>query len=103
MHTPRPFADYLYFNDEAHRRSRDFALTSQEVLTGVITGRAAGSGLKSFARYYGWPGAVYVPVLGAVGEQLPRCPVQRHQPPEVRVFRALTIALAQELGPLVNR
>ncbi|WEV23904.1 LysR family transcriptional regulator [Streptomyces sp. 71268] len=102
-HTPRPFADYLYFNDEAQRRSRDFALTPQEVLTGVITGRAAGSGLKSFARYYGWPGAVYVPVLDAPWENSCLAVRSNDTNPEVRVFRALTIALAQELGPLVNR
>ncbi|MER0241277.1 LysR family transcriptional regulator [Streptomyces sp. HSW2009] len=102
-HTPRHFADYLYFNDEAQRRSRDYALTPQEVLTGVVTGRAAGSGLKSFARYYGWPGAVFVPVLDAPWENSCLAIRADEVNPEVRIFRALTIALAQELGPFVAR
>ncbi|MFE0876983.1 hypothetical protein ACFW4X_19310 [Streptomyces smyrnaeus] len=43
-HTPRPFTEYLYFGDESPCRSTEFALTPQEVLTGVVAGRAAGSG-----------------------------------------------------------
>ncbi|WP_371801344.1 LysR substrate-binding domain-containing protein [Streptomyces sp. NBC_01732] len=79
-HTPHVFAEHLYFGREAHRRSTDFAVTPQEVLTHVVTGRAAGSGLKSFARYYAWPGAVFVPVLRRpVGQHPPRHPHRRHQ------------------------
>lgn len=51
-HTPRSFVDYLYFGNDAPRRGTECARTPQEVLTGVIAGHSAGSGLKSFARYY---------------------------------------------------
>ncbi|MBO8199432.1 LysR family transcriptional regulator [Streptomyces smyrnaeus] len=106
-HTPRPFTEYLYFGDESPRRSTEFALTPQEVLTGVVAGRAAGSGLKSFARYYAWPGAVFVPVLDARWESSYLAvravePGSRPPHPEVAVFRALTLALARELGPRIS-
>lgn len=64
-HSPHSFTEYLYFDDRAQRRSSGFAVTPQEALTGVVTERSAGSGLRSFARYYAWPGAVLVPVLDA--------------------------------------
>ncbi|NGO72380.1 LysR family transcriptional regulator [Streptomyces boncukensis] len=105
-HTPRPFTEYLYFGDEGARRGDAFALTPQEVLTGVVTGRAAGSGLKSFARYYGWPGAVFVPVLDAPWESTylaVRADDAGRPHPEIPVFRALTLALARELGPQISR
>ncbi|MEU7582611.1 LysR family transcriptional regulator [Streptomyces sp. NPDC041068] len=101
-HTPRPFTQYLYFDDEAQRRSTDFAVTPQEVLTGVITGRAAGSGLKSFARYYAWPGAAFVPIIDAPWESSHLAVRADEENPEVRIFRALTVALARELGPVIN-
>ncbi|MGW8378782.1 LysR family transcriptional regulator [Streptomyces sp. ODS28] len=97
--TPRPFTQYLYFGCEARRRSTAYALTPQEVLTGVVTGHAAGSGLYSFARYYAWPGAVFVPVRDAPWESS-YLAVRRNEPdPEVAIFRALTLALARESGP----
>ncbi|GAA2083267.1 LysR family transcriptional regulator [Streptomyces albiaxialis] len=110
-HTPRPFTEYLYFGQtgrSAPRRSEDYALTPQEVLTGVVAGRAAGSGLKSFARYYAWPGAVFVPVLDAPWESS-YLAVRAYEGrgahpghPEIAVFRALTLALARELGPRIS-
>ncbi|MEU5208942.1 LysR family transcriptional regulator [Streptomyces sp. NPDC020742] len=102
-HTPAAFTDYLYFNHEAQRRGPDFALTPQEVLTGVVAGRAAGSGLKSFARYYAWPGAVFVPVLDAPWESSYLAVRADETDPEVKVFRALTMALAPELRPRIGR
>ncbi len=101
-HTPRPFTEYLYFGCTDRRRSTDFALTPQEVLTGVVTGRAAGSGLKSFARYYAWPGAVFVPVLDAPRESSYLAVRAADRNPEVQIFRALTLALAKELGPRIS-
>ncbi|MEV4502516.1 LysR family transcriptional regulator [Streptomyces klenkii] len=100
--TPRSFTEYLYFGSAARRRSTDFALTPQEVLTGVVTGRAAGSGLKSFARYYAWPGAVFVPVLDAPHDSSYLAVRTADRNPEVRIFRALTLALAKELGPRIS-
>ncbi|MEU6989445.1 LysR family transcriptional regulator [Streptomyces sp. NPDC046465] len=97
-HTPRPFTDYLYFGDDARRRSTDFAVTPQEVLTGVVTGRAAGSGLKSFARYYAWPGATFVPIIDAPWESSYLAVRADEDNPEVRIFRALTVALARDPG-----
>ncbi|MFE1772684.1 LysR family transcriptional regulator [Streptomyces sp. NPDC059008] len=102
-HTPAPFTDYLYFAHEAQRRSPDCALTPHEVLTGVITGRAAGSGLKSFARYYAWPGAAFVPVLDAPWESSYLAVRADDADPEVKIFRALTMALAPELRPRIER
>ncbi|WP_066934730.1 LysR substrate-binding domain-containing protein [Streptomyces sp. NBRC 110611] len=102
-HTPASFTDYLYFHHEAQRRSPDCALTPQEVLTGVVAGRAAGSGLKSFARYYAWPGAAFVPVLDAPWESSYLAVRPDDGNPEVRIFRALTLALAQELRPRIER
>lgn len=100
--TPRSFTEYLYFGSTARRRSTDFALTPQEVLTGVVTGRAAGSGLKSFARYYAWPGAVFVPVLDAPRDSSYLAVRTADRNPEVQIFRALTLALAKELGPRIS-
>ncbi|MFE3886739.1 LysR substrate-binding domain-containing protein [Streptomyces lydicus] len=101
-HTPQPFADYLYFT-EGRRRGLDYALTPQDVLTSVAAGRGAGSGLKSFARYYPWPGAVFVPVLDAPWAQSVLATRAGDPNPEVRIFRALTVALARELGPAAAR
>ncbi|MFG2224447.1 LysR family transcriptional regulator [Streptomyces sp. NPDC048644] len=97
-HTPRPFTDYLYF-DAGERRAPDCALTPQDVLTSIAAGRGAGSGLASFARYYPWPGTVYVPVLDAPPAQSVLATRTGDPHPEVRIFRALTVALARELGP----
>lgn len=93
-HTPHVFAEYLYFGREAHRRSTDFAVTPQEVLTHVVTGRAAGSGLKSFARYYAWPGAVFVPVLRAPWDSTHLAIRTDDTNSEVKIFRALAVDLA---------
>lgn len=101
-HTPRPFTDYLYF-DEGQRRAPDCALTPHDVLTSVAAGRGAGSGLKSFARYYPWPGTVYVPVLDAPPAHSVLVTRSGDPNPEVRIFRALTVALARELGPHAAR
>ncbi|MFE5738987.1 LysR family transcriptional regulator [Streptomyces celluloflavus] len=101
-HTPRPFTDYLYF-DAGERRAPDCALTPHDVLTSVAAGRGAGSGLKSFARYYPWPGTVYVPVLDAPCAHSVLATRAADTNPEVRIFRALTVALARELGPLASR
>ncbi|MEV5505366.1 LysR family transcriptional regulator [Streptomyces orinoci] len=99
-HTPRVFTDYLYFGLDSGRRG-PCALTPQDVLTGVVTGRAAGSGLKSFARYYAWPGALFVPVLDAPWESSYLAVRTADRDPEVRIFRALALALARELGPRI--
>ncbi|MFD5697343.1 LysR family transcriptional regulator [Streptomyces lasiicapitis] len=101
-HTPRPFTDYLYFDEAGSRRGPDFAVTPQEVLTSVIMGRAAGSGLKSFARYYAWPGAVFVPVVDAPWESSYLAVRANDDNPEVRIFRALAVALARDLGPRIG-
>ncbi|MEU2564691.1 LysR family transcriptional regulator [Streptomyces longispororuber] len=97
-HTPRPFTQYLYFDDAGRRRGPDSAVTPQEVLTSVVTGRAAGSGLKSFARYYAWPGVVFVPVVDAPWESSYLAVRATDTNPEVRIFRALTVALARGAG-----
>ncbi|WP_399088838.1 LysR family transcriptional regulator [Streptomyces sp. BBFR2] len=101
-HTPRPFTDYLYFG-EGERRAPDCALTPQDVLTSVAAGRGAGSGLASFARYYPWPGAVYVPVLDAAPAHSVLATRAGDTHPEVRIFRALTVALAREMAPFAER
>ncbi|MGW7487106.1 LysR family transcriptional regulator [Streptomyces sp. NPDC054786] len=101
-HTPRPFTDYLYF-DEGARRSPDCALTPHDCLTSVAAGRGAGSALKSFARYYPWPGTAYVPVLDAPWAHSVLATRAGDPNQEVRIFRALTVALARELGPRAAR
>ncbi|MCC3770102.1 LysR family transcriptional regulator [Streptomyces sp. UNOC14_S4] len=95
-HTPRVFTDYLYFGADAPRRSRHTALTPHEVLTAVVTGHAAGSGLESFARYYSWPGAVFVPVLDAPWESSYLAVRADDTNPEVKIFRALARALSED-------
>lgn len=87
-HTPRVFTDYLCFGGDAPRRSAHTALTPHEVLTGIVTGRGAGSGLESFARYCAWPGAVFVPVLDAPWESSHLAVRADDTGPEVRIFRA---------------
>ncbi|MFF4950963.1 LysR substrate-binding domain-containing protein [Streptomyces chattanoogensis] len=101
-HTPRPFTDYLYF-DAAERRGPDYALTPHDCLTSIAAGRGAGSALKSFARFYSWPGTVYVPVLDAPWAHSVLATRAGDRNPEVRIFRALTVALARELGPTASR
>ncbi|EFL20528.1 putative transcriptional regulator, LysR family [Streptomyces himastatinicus ATCC 53653] len=95
-HTPRTFTDYLYFETGEHR-APDYALTPQDILTSVAAGRGAGSGLASFARYYRWPGARYVPVLDAPRAHSVLATRTTDTNPEVRIFRALTVALAREM------
>ncbi len=73
------------------------------MLTSVAAGRGAGSGLKSFARYYPWPGTVYVPVLDAPYAHSVLATRAGDPNPEVRIFRALTVALARELGAFAAR
>ncbi|MFD0168353.1 LysR family transcriptional regulator [Streptomyces decoyicus] len=98
-HTPEPFTNYLYF-DAGEHRAPDYALTPHDVLTSVAAGRGAGSGLKSFARYYPWPGTRYVPVLDAPCAHSVLATRAADTNPEVRIFRALTVALAREMGPV---
>ncbi|MGW8552106.1 LysR family substrate-binding domain-containing protein [Streptomyces tubercidicus] len=93
-HTPRDFTDYLYF-ESGERRAPDYALTPQDILTSVAAGRGAGSGLASFARYYPWPGTRYVPVLDTPRAHSVLATRTTDTHPEVRVFRALTVALAR--------
>ncbi|MFJ9417670.1 LysR substrate-binding domain-containing protein [Streptomyces sp. NPDC101227] len=100
-HTPRDFTDYLYF-ETGERRAPDYALTPQDILTSVAAGRGAGSGLKSFARYYPWPGTRYVPVLDAPRAHSVLATRTTDTNPEVRIFRALTVALAREMGTTGN-
>ncbi|MFG2141110.1 LysR family substrate-binding domain-containing protein [Streptomyces sp. NPDC048650] len=95
--TPRSFTDYLYF-ETGERRAPDHALTPQDILTSVAAGRGAGSGLKSFARYYPWPGTRYVPVLDAPCVHSVLATRTTDTNAEVRIFRALTVALAREMG-----
>ncbi|MFE7116954.1 hypothetical protein ACFU99_16220 [Streptomyces sp. NPDC057654] len=66
----------------------------------MASGRGAGSGLESFARYYPWPGAVYAPVLDAPWAHSVLATRAGDGDPEVRIFRALTVALARELGSI---
>ncbi|WP_044366978.1 LysR family transcriptional regulator [Streptomyces natalensis] len=101
-HTPRDFTDYLYFETGKHR-APDYALTPQDILTSVAAGRGAGSGLKSFARYYPWPGTRYVPVLDAPRAHSVLATRATDTHPEVRIFRALTVALAREMSTLAER
>ncbi|UQA90555.1 LysR family transcriptional regulator [Streptomyces halobius] len=96
-HTLRDFADYLYF-ETGERRAPDYALTPQDILTSVAAGRGAGSGLKSFARYYPWPGTRYVPILDAPCAHSVLATRTTDANPEVRIFRALTVALAREMS-----
>ncbi|MFD7169297.1 LysR family transcriptional regulator [Streptomyces violascens] len=99
-YAPRAFTDYLYFTDarggEEPRRSRDHARTPHEVLTSVAAGRGAGSALASFARYYPWPGTVCVPIIDAPWQDSVLVTRADDDNPDVRLFRALAVALAQE-------
>ncbi|MFF8659697.1 hypothetical protein [Streptomyces huasconensis] len=52
------------------------------------------AGLKSFARYYAWPSVVFVPVIDAPWESSYLAVRTMDANPEVRIFRALTVALA---------
>jgi DNA-binding transcriptional LysR family regulator len=100
--TPRPFVDYLYVG-AGDRRGPDSALTPQDCLTSIAAGRGAGSALRSFARFYPWPGTVCVPVLDAPDAHSVLVTRAGDPNPEVRIFRALTLALAQELGAYAAR
>ncbi|MGI5470000.1 LysR substrate-binding domain-containing protein [Streptomyces sp. CA-132043] len=97
---PRAFTDYLYFTEarggEEPRRSRDYACTPHEVLNGVAAGRGAGSALASFARYYPWPGTTCVPIVDAPWQDSVLVSRADDESSDVRLFRALAVALAQE-------
>ncbi|NKQ52942.1 LysR family transcriptional regulator [Amycolatopsis sp. K13G38] len=97
-YTPRPFTDYLYFTEarggEPPRRGPDHAVTPHEVLTSVSAGRGAGSALKSFERYYHWPGTVCVPVVDAPWEHSVLATRADDTSPSVRLFRKLATTLA---------
>ncbi|WP_268836778.1 LysR substrate-binding domain-containing protein [Streptomyces sioyaensis] len=98
-HTPRNFTDYLYF-EAGERRAPDYALTPQDILTSVAAGRGAGSGLTSFARYCPWPGTRYVPVLDAPRAHSVLATHTSDTHPEVRILRALTVALARGMSTI---
>jgi hypothetical protein len=97
-HTPRPFTDYLYFTEarggEAPRPGPDHAVTPHEVLTSVSAGRGAGSALRSFERYYRWPGTVCVPVVDAPWQHSVLATRAADPSPAVRLFRSLATTLA---------
>lgn len=96
------FADFMYFNGlrngERPRRVPDVALTPHEVLMSAALGRGAGSSLRSFQRYYRWPGTVCVPVLDAPAESSVLAVRRGDGDPDVRAFRSITAALTGSLG-----
>ncbi|GAA0507520.1 LysR family transcriptional regulator [Saccharopolyspora erythraea NRRL 2338] len=101
--TPRSFTDYLYFasarGGEQPRRSRDHALTPQDVLINAALGRGAGSALLSFTRYYSWPGTTFVPVTDAPWEHSVLATRADDRRPDVLLLRNIATKLARELGP----
>ncbi|MFB4298046.1 LysR family transcriptional regulator [Actinomadura sp. NTSP31] len=103
--TPSVFTDYLYFtpavNGERGRRGPDVARNPQDVMLSIAAGRGAGSALRSFARFYPWPGVRYVPILDAPWDSSVLATRRGDDDPRVRAFRAVASALARDLGPLV--
>ncbi|MFC3999188.1 LysR substrate-binding domain-containing protein [Nocardiopsis sediminis] len=96
------FADFLYFNGlrngERPRLAPDVALTPHEVLTSAALGRGAGSSLRSFERYYRWPGTACVPVSDAPAESSVLT-VRRDDPnPDVRGFRSIAATLVRSVA-----
>jgi DNA-binding transcriptional LysR family regulator len=104
--TPSVFTDYLYFtpavNGERGRRGPDVARTPQDVMLSIAAGRGAGSALRSFARFYPWPGVRYVPILDAPWDSSVLATRRGDPDPRVAAFRAIAAALARDLGPLVS-
>ncbi|MDL4813826.1 LysR family transcriptional regulator [Actinomadura opuntiae] len=103
--TPSVFTDYLYFtpavNGERGRRGPDVARTPQDVLLSIAAGRGVGTGLRSFARFYPWPGVRYLPILDAPWDSSVLATRRGDADPRVRAFRTVAAALARDLGPLV--
>ncbi|GAA2134214.1 LysR family transcriptional regulator [Actinomadura napierensis] len=103
--TPSVFTDYLYFtpavNGERGRRGPDVARNPQDVMLSIAAGRGVGSALRSFARFYPWPGVRYVPILDAPWDSSVLATRRGDGDPRVRAFRAVAAALARDLGPLV--
>ncbi|MBO2460397.1 LysR family transcriptional regulator [Actinomadura violacea] len=104
--TPSVFTDYLYFtaavNGERGRRGPDVARNPQDVLLSIAAGRGVGSALRSFARFYPWPGVRYVPILDAPWDSSVLATRRGDPDPRVRAFRAIAAALARDLGPVVS-
>ncbi|GAA0223635.1 LysR family transcriptional regulator [Actinomadura nitritigenes] len=104
--TPSVFTDYLYFtpavNGERGRRGPDVARHPQDVMLSIAAGRTVGSALRSFARYYAWPGVRYVPILDAPWDSSVLATRRDDPDPRVAAFRAIAAALARDLGPLVS-
>ncbi|KAB2372513.1 LysR family transcriptional regulator [Actinomadura montaniterrae] len=103
--TPSVFTDYLYFtpavNGERGRRGPDVARTPHDVMLSIAAGRGVGSALRSFARFYPWPGVRYVPILDAPWDSSVLATRRGDPDPRVAAFRAIAAALARDLGPLV--
>ncbi|HEU5024586.1 MAG TPA: LysR family transcriptional regulator [Spirillospora sp.] len=103
--TPSVFTDYLYFtpavNGERGRRGPDMARTPHDVMLSIAAGRGVGSALRSFARFYPWPGVRYVPILDAPWDSSVLATRRGDPDPRVAAFRAIAAALARDLGPLV--
>ncbi|MEU9019903.1 LysR family transcriptional regulator [Actinomadura sp. NPDC048394] len=103
--TPSVFTDYLYFtpavNGERGRRGPDIARTPHDVMLSIAAGRGVGSALRSFARFYPWPGVRYVPILDAPWDSSVLATRRGDPDPRVAAFRAIAAALARDLGPLV--
>lgn len=104
--TPSVFTDYLYFtpavNGERGRRGPDVARHPQDVMLSIAAGRTVGSALRSFARFYAWPGVRYVPILDAPWDSSVLATRRGDTDPRVAAFRAIAAALARDLGPLVS-
>ncbi|WP_433464912.1 LysR family substrate-binding domain-containing protein [Spirillospora sp. CA-128828] len=104
--TPAVFTDYLYFttavNGQLGRRGPDLARTPQDVLHSVAAGRGVGSALRSFARFYPWPGVRFVPIVDAPWDSSVLATRRGDPDPRVRAFRSLAAALARDLGPVVS-
>lgn len=98
--TPRSFTDYLHFasarNGLAARHSPDLARNPGSVLSSVVAGRGFGSALYSFARYYPWPGATFLPVVDAPWEHSVLASRVGDENPLVRGFRRLATSIAAE-------
>ncbi|HEY4022771.1 MAG TPA: LysR family transcriptional regulator [Pseudonocardiaceae bacterium] len=98
--TPRSFTEYLHFSASrggvAARRSPDLARNPVSVLSSVVAGRGFGSALYSFARYYPWPGTMFLPVVDAPWEHSVLATRLGEPNPLVRGFRRLATSIAAE-------
>jgi LysR family transcriptional regulator, benzoate and cis,cis-muconate-responsive activator of ben and cat genes len=101
------FADFMYFgrarNGDPVRRSEDVTFTPHDVLLSAALARGVGSSVRSFRRFYSWPGVAFVPIRDAPVEQTVLASRATDRRTVVAAFRSIATTLASTVSAVDGR